>query len=121
MRTVPEWIGATDDTPVPPRVKLRVFERMGGVCHISKRKIMAGEEWDCDHVVALINGGENRESNMAPALKQPHRQKTADDVKLKAKTDRIRKRNLGIRKRSKFACSRDGKFKKKLDGSVVLR
>lgn len=118
-RSVPEWIGATPDTPVPARVKLRVFEAHGGVCHLSKRKIRAGEEWDCDHVRALINQGENRESNLAPALRTKHREKTALDVAEKAKIDRIRKKHLGIH-RSKTR-SFDRRFIKKMDGSVVLR
>ena len=29
-RSVAEWVGATPDTPVPPRVRLRVFERDEG-------------------------------------------------------------------------------------------
>lgn len=95
-RTVPEWIGATPDTPVPPRVKLRVFEAHSGVCHISGRKIRAGEAWECDHVIALANGGENREGNLAPALASAHRRKTGEDVAEKAKIDRIRKKHLGI-------------------------
>lgn len=71
-RTLPEWIGATPDTPIPPRVRLRVFEAHGGVCYLSKRKIRAGEKWQADHVVALINGGENRESNLAWASFRSH-------------------------------------------------
>ena len=31
-RSVPEWVGRTDDTPVPPRVRLRVLERFGRRC-----------------------------------------------------------------------------------------
>jgi hypothetical protein len=27
-RSRPEWRGKTDDDPVPPRVRLRIFERM---------------------------------------------------------------------------------------------
>lgn len=95
-RSVPEWIGATDDTPVPPRVRLRVFEAHGGRCHLSGRKIMPGDLWECDHVRAIINGGENRESNLAPALKDKHREKTDDDVAEKAHIDRVRKKHLGI-------------------------
>lgn len=96
-RSLPEWIGKTDDTPVPPRVKLRVFERHGGVCHISKRKIRGGEDWDCDHVVPLIEkSGGNRESNLAPALVEFHKQKTAGEVELKAKIARVRAKFLGI-------------------------
>lgn len=97
-RSVKEWIGKTDDARVPPRVRLRIFERHNGVCHISGRKIMAGDAWDLDHVVALINGGEHRESNLAPALKQAHRGKTARDIAQKAKSERIRKRAAGIQK-----------------------
>lgn len=95
-RAVPEWIGANDNAKVPPRVRLRVFEAHGGKCWISGRKIMPGDAWDLDHKVALINGGQHRESNLAPALRAVHRAKTAMDVALKSKTDRIRKKHLGI-------------------------
>jgi len=97
-RTVDEWIGRTPDTPAPPRVRLRVFEKHKGVCYLSGRKIMTGDKWQLEHPLALINGGENRESNMAPALVEPHKVKTAEDVAQKAKNDRVRKRHLGIRK-----------------------
>jgi 5-methylcytosine-specific restriction protein A len=120
-RELPEWIGKTPDTPAPPRVRQRVFDRHDGICYLSGRKIMPGDKWQLEHPLALINGGENRESNLAPALVEPHKVKTAEDVKQKAKNDRVRKRHLGIKKPSKFACSRDSKFKKKIDGSVVLR
>lgn len=95
MRSLPEWIGKTDDTAIPPRVKLRVFERAGGVCHLSGRKIRAGEAWECDHVRAIINGGENRESNLAPALKAAHREKTDADLAEKSKTYRIASKHNG--------------------------
>ncbi len=97
-REVPEWIGKTDDAAIPARVRLRVFERMGGKCHLSGIKIQPGDAWDIDHIVALINGGAHRESNLAPALRSEHRKKTAADVKQKAKNDRVRKRHLGIKK-----------------------
>lgn len=97
MRSVPEWIGKTQDTKVPPHVRLRVFERYDGVCHWSGRKIRPGDEWDADHVRALINGGENRESNLAPILRgKPHKEKTASDVALKAVTYRKRSKHLGL-------------------------
>lgn len=121
MRSTAEWIGKTDDTPVPPRVRARVFIRDGGICHLSGRKIRPGEKWEVEHVVALCNGGEHRESNMAPALVEPHKVKTAADRRVKAKDDRVRKRHLGIRKPSKFACARNSRFKKKITGEVVLR
>jgi 5-methylcytosine-specific restriction protein A len=74
-----------------------------------------------DHVIPLIVGGENRESNLQFLCVPCHKAKTRLDVKLKAKVARVRKRHLGLKKPSKFACSRSSKFKKKIDGSVVLR
>lgn len=95
-RSVPEWIGKTDDTPVPRHVKARVFDAHGGICHIAKRKIAAGEPWECDHVVALINGGQNRESNLAPALVAKHKEKTARDVAEKARIAEKRAKHIGL-------------------------
>lgn len=115
-RAVPEWIGKTDDTPIPARVKLRVWERHGGVCHLSGRKILTGELWDCDHIIALINGGENRESNLAPALRDKHREKTVADVAEKAKTADRQKKHLGIKSgRRGFTAWR------KFNGEIVRR
>ena len=100
MRSVPEWIGKTDDEKVPPRVRLRIFDAYGGACYLSGRKIRAGDRWDLDHIKALSAGGEHRESNLAPALVEAHKEKTKADVAIKAKTDRVRKKHLGIWKGS---------------------
>ena len=100
-RAVPEWIGASPDAKVPPRVRARVFLAHEGKCHLSGRIIRPGDRWELDHVRALINGGEHRESNLAPALVAAHRAKTADDVKVKAKVARMRAKHLGVWPRSK--------------------
>lgn len=95
-RSVPEWIGATPDTAIPARVKLRVFEAYGGRCYLSGRKIMPGDTWQMEHKLCLALGGENRESNLAPVLTAPHAEKTRNDVAMKSKADRVRKKHLGI-------------------------
>lgn len=120
-RELPEWIGKTDDTKAPPRVRLRVFERHGGICYLSGRKIMPGDKWELEHILAIINGGENRESNMAPALVEPHKIKTAQDLAQKSKDYRVRAKHNGIKKPSRFPGSRDSRWKKKMDGTVVAR
>lgn len=96
MRSVEEWIGKTDDAAIPARVRLRVFERHSGICHISGQRIRAGDLWDIDHVIALANGGSHRESNLAPALRDKHRKKTAADVREKATIYRKRAKHLGL-------------------------
>ena len=119
-RTVKEWIGKTDDTSAPPRVRLRVFEAHKGICHLTGRKITPADTWDLDHVVALVNGGENRESNLAPALRVAHREKTAEDVAIKAKDRRVRSKHLGIeKKKQKIPGSKGTGLRKKIDGTVV--
>ncbi len=96
-RKVEEWIGKTDDAPIPPRVRLRVFELHAGRCYLSGRQIRASDQWDLDHIVALVNGGEHRESNLAPVLRDKHKEKTAEDVKEKSIVRRKRMKHVGIR------------------------
>ena len=112
-RSVPEWIGATPDTPAPTRVRLRVFEAYGGKCYLSGRKIQAGDAWELEHVKPLHLGGENRESNLAPALVAAHREKTAREISAKAKADRIRAKHLGIYPKSRTPLKSRNTFQKR--------
>jgi 5-methylcytosine-specific restriction endonuclease McrA len=116
-RSTPEWVGKTPDTGVPPRVRLRIWEATGGRCHICDQKIHAGEKWEADHVTALINGGENRESNLAPAHVTCHSAKTRADVAEKSKVSRMKAKHIGAKQKKPW----HPRFKKKLDGSVVDR
>lgn len=94
MRTLPEWIGKTDDQRAPPRVRQRIFDDCGGKCHICG-VIIIGKKWALDHVKALVNGGENRQSNLKPVHITCHAIKTAADVAEKAKVAAIRGKHIG--------------------------
>lgn len=121
-RSVDEWIGANDDAAVPPRVRLRTFERFGGICQLTGRKIMPGDAWDLDHVRALAMGGEHRESNLVPVLKDAHRVKTKQDVKDLAKARSVKARHIGIKQsRNPLPFGKGSRFKRKLDGTIVER
>ncbi len=98
MRTVTEWIGKTSDTPVPTRVRVRTFERKEGRCHRCKRKIFISDKWTCEHLTALINGGENRESNLGVTCGWCLPAKNAEDVAEKSKVYRRKKKHIGIKK-----------------------
>jgi len=113
MRSTAEWIGKSDDDRPPAYVRLRVFNRYGGICYLSNSVIRPGDDWELEHMLAICNGGENRESNMAPALVAPHKDKTKADRLLKAKNDRVRKKHIGIKK------PRTIRSWRRFDGSVV--
>ena len=95
MRTLDEWVGKTDDSPAPKAVRLRVFARYEGKCYLSGQVIRAGDAWELEHVKPLWGGGENRENNLAPALKAAHRVKTTSEAKARSKADRVRLKHLG--------------------------
>lgn len=119
MRSLPDWRGKTDDTAVPPRVALRVLEAYGHRCYLSGREISSGDQWQVEHRVALALGGANAESNLAPVLIEPHREKTRADVKIKAKIARIQKRRFGLA-RSKHPM-RHPTLRRRMDGTVERR
>jgi 5-methylcytosine-specific restriction enzyme A len=118
-RAVPEWIGKTPDSAIPPRVKLRVWERQGGRCALTGVKINPGDRWEVDHIVALINGGENREDNLQIVLAFAHKAKTKADVDEKAKVARLKQKHLGMRS-PKRGLSHPT-LRKKLNGQVEVR
>lgn len=87
-RSIEEWIGKNADARPPEHVRHRVLLRHERICHWTKVLIRPGDDWDADHVIALINGGENRESNLAPIRRgKAHNEKTAQD---RAEADRVK-------------------------------
>lgn len=118
MRSLPEWIGKHPDQKVPDRVRMRIFDREEGKCHLTGRTIdPVRDEWDLDHKVALILGGEHREGNLFPALREHHRRKTAVEMQVKSKIAKVRKKHLGITK-PKGGLSHPY-LKRRMNGDVV--
>lgn len=105
-RSVSEWIGDTDDQRAPPRVRQRIFDDCGGKCHICG-VVIVGKKWALDHVKALINGGENRQSNLKPIHITCHAVKTVADVAEKAKVAAIRQKHTGAVRPSSSLSSRN--------------
>ena len=121
-RPVPEWIGKTDTTQPPPRVKARIVLAQDGLCACGcgVKLGAAGEVVEFDHEIALVNGGENRETNLR-ALRRPcHGEKTKTDVAEKAKVARVLAKHLGIApKKRKILGSKGTGLRKRMDGTVV--
>ncbi len=124
-RTVKEWIGKTPDAKIPPRVRLRVFEAHGGICHISGRKITAADQWDMDHIIPLKDGGEHLESNLAPAIRALHRKKTSAENSARKVTRRKKMKAIGIKKKARNPLpgskAHPSGLSRRIDGTVVKR
>lgn len=99
-RPVKEWIGKRPESAAPPRVRQRVRDRDGGICRLCSTAIKPAESFELDHITALINGGENREKNLAAVHKHCHLAKTASDVAEKAKVAAMRQKFTGAKRPS---------------------
>jgi 5-methylcytosine-specific restriction enzyme A len=123
-RSTDEWIGKTDDSAIPLRVKERVARAAHDLCVKCDRKVGAKLRPEFDHVTPLILGGQNRESNIQLLCHECHGAKTKLDVKLKAKVARVHtKLSLGIRanKGRPMPGSRASGLRKRMDGTVERR
>ena len=110
-------------TEFPAKTKALAFQRASGCCEECKSgvKLMVGDIF-YDHRIADGLGGEPTLENCQVLCKRHHDAKTRKhDVPAIAKAKRIERKRIGIRKRSKFACSKDSRFKRKVSGEVVLR
>lgn len=95
-RATEEWIGKHDDQAIPARVKVRVFDRAGGVCAECTLSIVGKLRPAYDHKTALINGGQHRESNLQLLCVPCHAVKTKADVAEKSTVYRKRLKHLGL-------------------------
>lgn len=112
-RPVAEWVGKTINAPIPDRVRLRVLNRFHQCC-ANCGFLIVSRDWECDHIKALVLGGEHRESNLQPLHLRCHSIKTANDLLAKVITARKRKAHFLRKPRSITAW-------RKFDGTVVRR
>lgn len=105
----------------PAKVKREALDRAKGICEGCGAPLTIGK-YEFDHDLADGLGGEPTLENCKLLCLPCHAEKTGKrDVPLIARVKRIRDRHLGIRKKSRFACSRDGAFRKKINGQVERR
>ena len=112
MRSVPEWIGKTDNTPIPPRVKLRIYDRANGRCANCGNKVLPAEY---DHIERLKDGGENRERNIQLLCRPCHSAKSSTERTEGAKVDSIKAKHIGAKSRK----GRGFRGWRKFDGTPV--
>lgn len=80
--------------------RTRIFQNANGICCLCDTPILAslGEKWIVEHVKPLWLGGDDDETNMKPAHYDCAIEKTRKESPVKAKSDRVRARHLGIKK-----------------------
>jgi len=101
-RAVDEWIATDDNQTIPARVKVRVFNRSSGKCAKCGRSIGGSIRPAYDHIIPLIAGGSNRETNLQLLCVSPcHAEKTRVDVAEKSKVARVRAKHIGIKSNRK--------------------
>jgi len=115
-------------TEFTKQTKRDAFERCEGLCEGIRPD---GERCSAnlgkklhhfDHIIPDAIGGDNSLQNCQVLCKPCHDDKTRKiDVPIIAKAKRNYDKDRGIRKPSRFPGSRDSRWKKKMDGSVVLR
>jgi 5-methylcytosine-specific restriction endonuclease McrA len=107
-RPFKEWVGKTADEEPPEHVRQRIFDTWDRTCYLSTTIIDPAKGFDLEHVVRVKDGGAaaNRESNLRPALRNPHIIKTAREKRDQASADRKKRKGAGTK----------AKPKKKIDG-----
>ena len=101
-RPVPEWIAKHENEAIPPRVKLRIFQKFNKRCAVCTLLIVGKLRPEYDHVTALINGGEHRERNIQLLCSACHKVKTKADVAEKSDAYRKQLNAAGIRKSARL-------------------
>lgn len=107
------------------KTKVAAFERCGGKCERCSAHLMPGKI-DYDHIVPDALGGEPDLDNCAVLCRACHSApggKTSGDITTIARTKRLKAAHIGAapKSRNPLPASRSGRWKKKLDGSVVPR
>lgn len=104
------------------RARLEIFNAAQGKCHICGRKIQVTEQWEVEHIIPLAMGGEDAGSNLAPAHKSCHRQKTNEDLGNLARAKRRAAYHNHTRiSKTPLPFGKQSKWKRKLNGKIVSR
>lgn len=112
-----------------PKTKLSALKRSNGLCEchlvpglVPCGKPLKGQPIFYEHIIQCEVGGDNSLENCAVLTKTCWRSKTdTQDLPVVAKVKRVERKHNGIKKPSRMPGSKASKFKRKMDGTVVLR
>jgi 5-methylcytosine-specific restriction protein A len=94
-RAVPEWQGRTPESMPPKTVFDRLWDKQDGKDAITGIPFTSKDRIVRDHIVPLIDGGENCESNLQLITEGTHKAKTIQEANRRAKERRVRSNARG--------------------------
>jgi 5-methylcytosine-specific restriction endonuclease McrA len=116
-----EDMGTTKRGNLSQRRKLAIWEREHGKCMVCGVKLMTGG-FIYEHVRALELGGTDTDDNIRLTCKPCATSKTKIDHQTAGKAKRKKASYLGLKEsRTPLPLGKNSKWKKKLNGQVVLR
>lgn len=116
-----EDMGTTKRGRLSPRVKLSIWEREHGKCMMCEVKLSPGK-FIFEHVRALELGGSDTEDNVRLTCIGCATEKTKVDHQTAAKAKRQKVNTLGLKQsRTPLPAGKNSKWKRKMNGQVVLR
>lgn len=114
-------VGTTKRGSLSARRKLAIWERERGCCMLCGIKLMTGQ-FIYEHVRALELGGTDTDDNIRLTCKPCATEKTKKDHSTAAKAKRSKASVLGLKQsKTPLPFGKGSKWKRKLDGTVVLR
>lgn len=127
--TLPDPYSVTPRKPLTDKQRLQMFLAHNGICCICGNKIDGvRERWIDEHELALWLGSQgdyerlNALKNRGPAHERCAKAKTAKEATQRARGRKFAENHFGA-KRSKrpMPCGKRSRWKKKMNGDVVLR
>jgi 5-methylcytosine-specific restriction endonuclease McrA len=105
------------------KVRLDAWQKSGGKCAKCTVRL-SPSRFHYDHIIPMALGGESVSTNIQVVCDACHQTKTGTvDIPTIAKSNRVRSKHLGLgtKRRSLFPGARTSRWKKKVNGMVVLR
>lgn len=107
--------------PLTRLQRVKLFDEHKGKCCLCGLSIWAerGDKWIAEHIKPLWLGGADDATNIAPAHERCAIAKTVKEAPVKAKSDRVRARHLGIKKSTRpIPGSKASGIRKRMNGNV---
>lgn len=101
----------------------RLFTLYKGVCYLCEGKIHTGDAWEIEHQIPWELSRDDSDDNLRLAHVKCHKAKSAVDIGIIRKCQRIEQKHLGMRPRSRtpLPFGKSSGLKRKLSGEIVER